>query len=156
MSRWDHLFALKPKPLTEVLLDEVAGLLSQELTDWPPTVLDWSSDADRRRFAPLFEPEAKPPGPATVHEAFRLARWEMQRDLLAIDSYMTGTQWRSAGVADSEFLALLFLHTWLVEQMLSLSEATEGRIKRTQLDQCLERAEQRLVRISGNSWNPTA
>jgi hypothetical protein len=156
MGRWDHLFDLKSKPLTEHLLDEVAGLLSQELAEWPPTVIEWTSDSDHQRFAPLFRPEAPRPGAMTFREAFRLARWEMQRDVFAIDAYMTETQWRSAGVSDAEFLALLFLHQWLVEQMLGLTEVTGGRIKRPQLEECLGRAERRFARISGASWNPTA
>jgi hypothetical protein len=156
MGRWDHLFDLKPKPIADHLLDEVAALLSQDLVQWPPAVLEWISAAEQSRFAPLFVGGAPRPGLATFEEAFRLARWEMQRDVLAIDAYMTETKWRSAGISDSEFLALLFLHQWLVEQMLSLNEVTGGRVKRPQLDECLVRTERRFLQMVRESWNPAA
>lgn len=144
MGRWDHLFEVKPKTLTEHLLDEVAGLLAKDLAGWPPPIEEWSNEADRRKFGALFEPESARPDGATFREAFRLARWEMQREVNAIDDYMTREEWRAKGVPEDDFLALLFLHQWLVEQMLGLSEATGGRIKRDQLEDCLDRCERRL------------
>jgi hypothetical protein len=144
MGRWDHWLEAKAKPLTEHVLDEVAKILAKDLSGWPPPVAEWSSDADRERFASLFAPAAARPGRITFREAFRLARWEMQRDVQAIDQYMTREQWRSEGVADHEFLALLFVHQWLIEQLLGLNEATEGKIKRTQLEDCLDRCERKL------------
>jgi hypothetical protein len=145
MGRWDHLFELKPRPLAEQLIDEMARLLAQDLSHWPPPVEAWTSEADRKKFAPLFKAEAIRPDGATFREALRLARLEMKRDVPAIDDYMTREQWRSAGVPQRDFLALLFLHQWLVEQMLALNEATEGRIKRSQLEECLARCQSALA-----------
>ncbi len=145
MGRWDHLFEARPKPLAEHVIDEAAKLLAKDLATWPPPIGEWGSEADRKRFAPLFAPDTQEPGPTTYAEAFRLARWEMQRDVRAIDAYMTNEGWRSAGVSDDEFLALLFLHQWLIEQMLGLNEATEGRIKRPMLVECLDNCRRRLA-----------
>ena len=145
MSRWDHLFELKPKPLAVHVVEEVARLIAQDLSQWPPPVVEWSTEADRRKYSALFSANAVRPGPETLREAFKLARWEMQRDVQAIDDYMTEERWRTAGVSDDDFLALLFLHQWLVEQMLALSEATEGRVRRPQLESCLVLAERSLA-----------
>jgi hypothetical protein len=44
----------------------------------------------------------------------------------------------------SRRLTLLFLNRWIVDQMLGLGEATEGRVSRRLMQQCLDRLEARL------------
>lgn len=140
-SRWDYLFERKPVPLMEHLLEEVARLVAKELARWPPAVeLDEATGA---RFAPLLGPDAPRPAPEVFREAFRLARWELQRELEAYDDYLRNRRWLERGLAPGDRLALELISRWLLEQLLALGEATEGRVNRRLMLDCLERIERR-------------
>lgn len=142
-SRWDHLFDLKPVPLVDHLLEEVAKLLARDLQSWPPPVQELDLDTGGA-FAPLFT-EARPrPSPAVYAEALRLADWELAREFDAYDEYMRNKRYLERGLAPDERLPLLFLGRWLTEQMLGLGEATEGRVKRAHMRDCLGRLGARL------------
>ncbi|MFZ5468771.1 MAG: hypothetical protein ACOZIN_04970 [Myxococcota bacterium] len=143
-SRWDYLLDTKPIPLVEHLLEEVSKLITQELARWPPEVAELDL-ATGQQFAPLFEPGRARPAATVYREAFTLARWELQRELRAVDEYMRNERWRERGLASEDKRALLFLTRWLVEQLLGLGEATEGRLKRPQLVDCLTRIERRAL-----------
>lgn len=141
-SRWDYLFEAKPVPLIDHMLEEVAKLLAKDLQQWPPPVQEVDLEVGGQ-YATLFtEP---PPRPADVvyAEALRLSRWELLRELDAYDDYMRNKRYLAAGLAPTDRLALLFLNRWLVDQMLGLGEATEGRVNRRLMLQCLERLEVR-------------
>lgn len=142
-SRWDRLFDLKPIPILDHLLEEVAKLLHKDLAAWPPPVesLDAESGAS---FSGLFEPEAKRPSPRVYEEALRLARFELTREHEAYDDYVRNQRYLEQGLAPTDKPALLFLSRWLLEQMLALGESTEGRVKRPHMVQCLERLSARL------------
>ncbi len=143
-SRWDVLLDQKPIPLTEHLLNEVAKLLARDLRRWPPPIQELDLVAGRA-FDAVFEPDSPRPPEEAYAEAFQLARWELTRELDAYDDYMRNRRWLERGLAPDDKPFLLFLSRWLVEQMLSLGEATEGRIKRAQMVSCLERLERRLI-----------
>jgi hypothetical protein len=144
-SRWDFLLDQKPVPLAELLLDEVSKLLAKDLAGWPLPIQELDAETGRR-FQPLLEPESQRPGEPVFAEAFRLTRWEIERNIDAIDEYMRNQTWSEHGLTAEDKLALLFVSRWLVEQLLSLREAVEGRISRPQLVDCLERARRRLRR----------
>ncbi|MBI3183405.1 MAG: hypothetical protein HYZ28_14805 [Myxococcales bacterium] len=139
-SRWESLLDRKPVPLVEHLLEEVAKLVAADLERWPLplTELDLSTG---RQFEPLLAPGSARPGEAVFREAFRLARWELSHQAEAYDDYMRNRRWAEQGIPPNEKQALLLASRWLVEQLLSLAEATEGRVKRGHLLDCLERIE---------------
>jgi hypothetical protein len=138
-GRWDLLLDKKPVPLVEHLVDEVAKLLAAELLRWPLSVQELDVGTGRR-FAPLLEPGNPRPSDAVFSEAFRLARWELEREIEAVDDYMRNQRWTAQGLSAQDKLALLFVSRWLVEQMLGLGEATQGRLSRRALADCLDRA----------------
>ena len=141
-GRWDHLFDAKPVPLLEHLLQEVSKLLAKDLARWPPPLQEVEPGSVAAQL--LAEPGPRP-APRVYREAFRLARWDLAREFDAYDDYMRNERWRAAGLAPAERPVVLFLSQWLVEQMLGLAEATEGRVKRPQLQQCLDLTEQRVA-----------
>ena len=152
-SRWDHLFEAKPVPLISHVLEEVAKLLARELVGWPPPI----QEVDPATLGPLasvLTPGARPPNPAVYPEAFRLARWRLERAFDAYDDYLRNRRYLAAGLPEGDRQALLFLERWLEEQMLALTEATEGRIKRPQLGECLERTEHQLRALRAGSVSP--
>jgi hypothetical protein len=142
-SRWEQLLEQKPVPLLEALLEQVAKLLSRELARWPLSIseLDDSTSGSMETF---LQADSVRPGAAVFSEALRLAVWELQREPDALDDYMRNRRYLEQGVAPPERGALLFVTRWLVEQMLALSEATEGRVRRPDLVRCLEQ-----VRLPG-------
>lgn len=146
-SRWDFVFDLKPIPLVDHLLEEVAKLVARDLARWPLPVQELDADTGRT-FAALLLPDARRPADAVFHEAFRLARWELERDLEASAEYMRNRRYLEHGITESDRRALLFVSRWLVEQLLSLNEATSGRIKRPQLVDCLDRIRRRFSQVA--------
>ncbi len=150
-SRWDYLFETKPVPMMDHLLEEVAKLLAKDLRQWPPPVQEVDLDVGGT-FAPLFTEPTPRPAEAVYDEALRLSRWELEREHEAYDDYMRNKRYLERGLAPTDRLALLLLNRWLVDQMLGLGEATEGRVNRRLMLKCLERLEARRRLIQG----PTA
>jgi hypothetical protein len=144
-SRWDHLFESKPVPLVEHLLEEVSRLLAKDLATWPPPVQEVDLGTTSPAFAELLSGEQPRPAPAVYAEALRLARLELEREVEAYDDYMRNKRYLERGLAPTDRTALLFLDRWLVEQMLALGEATEGRIKRPHMVRCLDGVGRRLL-----------
>jgi hypothetical protein len=142
-SRWDFLFETKPVPVLDQLLEEVSKLLAKDLGQWPPPVQELDLDIGGT-FAPLFLERPPRPSPAVYDEALRLSRWELEREFDAYDDYMRNKRYLERGVAPGDRLVLLFLNRWLVDHMLGLGEATEGRVNRRLMLQCLDRLEARL------------
>lgn len=142
-SRWDYLFETKPVPLMDHLLEEVAKLLAKDLQQWPPPVQEIDLEVGAQ-YAPLFTEPTPRPMRAVYDEALRLTRWELARELDAYDDYMRNKRYLERGLAPTDRLALLFLNRWIVDQMLGLGEATEGRVNRRLMLQCIDRLEARL------------
>jgi hypothetical protein len=142
-SRWDYLLETKPIPVLDQLLEEVSKLLAKDLGQWPPPVQELDLDIGGT-FAPLFLERPPRPSPNVYDEALRLSRWELEREFDAYDDYMRNKRYLERGLAPTDRLVLLFLNRWLVDHMLGLGEATEGRVNRRLMLQCLDRLEARL------------
>jgi hypothetical protein len=149
-SRWDYLFDTKPIPMMDHLLEEVAKLLAKDLQQWPPPVQEIDLDTGGQ-FAPLFTEPPPRPAEAVYDEALRLSRWELERELDAYDDYMRNKRYLERGLAPTDRLSLLLINRWVVDQMLGLGEATEGRVNRRLMLRCLERLEARRRRIPSPS-----
>jgi hypothetical protein len=139
-TRWERLLDTKPIPLQAHLLEEVARLLDAEFRAWPPNVeeLDVATGGG---FVDFLSADAPRPPKEAFAEALRLTRWELQRENDAIDDYFRNRRYREAGLEEAGRPALLFLGRWLLEQLLSLGEATEGRVKRPDMVRVLDRLE---------------
>jgi len=142
-SRWDYLLETKPVPILDHLQEEVAKLLAKDLAKWPPPVQEIDLDLGGT-FAPLFLEPPPRPSPAVYDEALRLSRWELEREFDAYDDYMRNKRYLERGLAPTDRLTLLFLNRWLVEQMLGLGEATEGRVSRPIMRKILDKVESKL------------
>lgn len=143
-QRWDYLYDLRPVPLASHLVAEAAKLIADRLIGWPPPIEGWSSEREQRRFEALVGPGSARPDDAILREAFLLARWELLNDVERVDDYMRNERWR-AHMARDGLDALVFLSRYLTEELLSLSEATEGRIRRRQLIECLDAVERHVL-----------
>lgn len=136
-GRWEHLLDQKPKPLAQHVLDEVSKLVAADLAKWPLPVADLDPETGRK-FEPLLRADSKRPAPALFEECFRLAAWELNRYVEAIDDYMRNRRYLEKGLSEEDRLALLFVTRWLVEKLLALKEEAEGRFSRQELIGCLE------------------
>jgi hypothetical protein len=142
-SGWDHVLERKPASLVEHLLDEVAKLLAADLRRWPLPAIDLDLDTGRK-FAPLLHPDSVRPDDAVFDEAFRVAQWELEREIDASADYFRNRRWSERGLPDGARTPILFISRWLVEQLLSLREHTHSRLTRAQLVDCLERVKRSL------------
>jgi hypothetical protein len=139
-NRWERLLEQKPIPVREHLLDEVASLLDKELKSWPLTIEELDT-ATGGRFADFVTGESKRPPEQAFREARRLTRWELERATEAFDEYFRNRRYTDAGLTDADRPALLFLSRWLLEQLLSVGEATQGRLKRADMARVLDKLE---------------
>ena len=138
MSRWERLLEQKPIPLREHLLDEAARLIAAELARWPLPVGELDLPTGRA-FAGLLSGESPRPRPEVFREAIRLARWDIDRRAEDSDVYFRNRRYTDAGLIDAERPALLLVSRWLVEQLLALGEATQGRVRRPDMAAVLDR-----------------
>jgi len=95
-------------------------------------------------FVDLLAADAPRPPKEVFTEALRLARWDLERSTDAVDDYFRNRRYREAGVTDADRPALLLVTRWLLEQLLSLGEATMGRVKRSDMARVLDRLERAL------------
>jgi hypothetical protein len=139
-SRWDAILDLKPVPIREHLLDELARLFAHDLEAWP-----FSIEEPSAQVAALLKANATRPEPHLFRQAFVLAQWELEHDLLAFDDYMRNQRWREQALADAQKPMLLFLSRFIVEQLDALAQATEGRINQKARLEVLARTQARLL-----------
>ena len=76
---------------------------------------------------------------------FGIVALEMLREIEAIDDYMKNARYRPLASSERDRLAMLFLSSWLTEQMLALRERVQTRLPRERLVECLSDAERRLL-----------
>ncbi|MFN7130618.1 MAG: hypothetical protein ACK4N5_00950 [Myxococcales bacterium] len=146
-SRWDFIQDLKPIELKQHFLNEAAKLLAKDLEKWPLTIEAWENPQAEARFARLTLPGAPRPDERVYEAAFKLARWEMEREFEAIDEFMRNERWRAYGADEYGRDAMLLLNRWMIEQLLSILEVTEGRINRALLVELVDRTERELRRL---------
>ena len=144
-SRWERLLDSKPIPVIDHLEGEVAKLFAESLKTWPLDV----EDADPATLI-LLQAHPVRPDPAMFQEAFRLARWDLDREFDAFDDYIRNERWLAVGLPIDARPLLLFLSRYLTEQALGVTEATEGRMDRRRMLSVLERTERLLLRGQGS------
>jgi hypothetical protein len=142
-SRWELLLEAKPVSLVEHLIEQAARLLAEDLSTWPLPIVELDVETGGH-FAPVLAPDSLRPDPRVFAEGLRLARWELEREIDAVDDYMRNRRWLEHGLSPADKLALSFISRWTVERLLALRESTEGRVTRAQLVDCLERARSQL------------
>jgi hypothetical protein len=142
-SKWDAVFDLKPVPVTEYVLVECSKLFAKDLSTWPPPIDDVTGSA-----AALLASEPPPPSARLMREAFKLARWDLARELDAYDEYMRNERWGEAGLIAAEKPMLLFMSRFIEEQLLGLGEATKGRVDRKAMMRVLELTERAMARAA--------
>ena len=143
--RWERLLDLKRLTLVDALMTEVSKIMAEELLrDWPPQVEGLDVDIGRE-FSAIFAVGSKRPPQAAFTIALRLARWDLERNFDAYDDFMRNRRYEAEGLVEADRIAILFLCRWLVEQMLSLGDATDTRVKRKDMVVTLDRLEKRLT-----------
>jgi len=147
-DRWERILDQKPIALEQHVLDEAARLLLVDLRRWPLPI-DEIDPLTGDGVAELLAPDAPPPSPAVLPVALRLVRWELERDHAAYDDHMRNRRYLELGVPEQERPLLLLVSRWVLEQLLSLSEATQGRVSRRALLGVVERLERGVAVPSG-------
>jgi hypothetical protein len=137
-TKWDLVLGTRPIPLIEHLMTEVSRLFAKELAAWPPQV-DAFDARTGATLATALEAQPARPDPRLYREAFELTRLDLAREVAAVDDYWRNRRWLSAGLSPRDTDMLRFVSRFMVEQLLSLGEATEGRINRSRMLDVLAR-----------------
>jgi len=143
-SRWDRLLDVKPVPILEHLMEEIARLFAKDLRTWPPPV-DEFDEQTGQKLAALLHDNPRPPDDRLYGEAFALTRFDLAHESDAFDDYLRNQRWQEAGLTASDKPMLLFLSRFMSEQLLALGEATEGRLKRKHLLEVLSRTQRHFL-----------
>ncbi|MBK7858174.1 MAG: hypothetical protein IPJ65_06025 [Archangiaceae bacterium] len=141
-SKWEAVLDAKPVPLSEHLLTECSKLFANELKAWPPQIESVSGPD-----AQLLAEHPPPPGRELLREAFRLARWDLEREHDAYDDYMRNQRWSQAGLSAADRPMLLFMSRLIEEQLLGLGEATQGRVNRKAMVRVLDLTERAVLKV---------
>jgi hypothetical protein len=147
-SRWDLLLDRKPVPILEHLLDEAAKLFAKQLGVWPPELFEIDLPSGRETAA-LLEATPERPAEGVWREAFKLARWDLEREFEAFDEYMRNRRYLEQGLTEADRPMLLFLSRLLTEHALGLNEATQGKVNRPKMVELLHRTERRMLPFQG-------
>lgn len=133
--RWDHLYDQTTQPVKRYVQARVAEHLTEELRAWPPGSIEWVSDEERERHAPLLS--VGPPDRAVAF-ALRVARLDLLREFDAAEELIRGegsSHWQSP----SEQAAGRFVARYVVEACLALKEEAPGlHLSRTDLAEIIE------------------
>ncbi|MFW6369525.1 MAG: hypothetical protein ACOC0J_02965 [Myxococcota bacterium] len=144
MGRYDWLYELRPVPIKEKVIEEVARHVAGDLESWPPPIEEWLSETDRERFSALYE-EPSPPGRGLLRYSFAIVRLELQREFEAIDYEMRNETWREHGSTEKDRLSMLLLVRWLTDVLLAVSERSGQRLTRADLVRIVDEIERRLA-----------
>lgn len=131
-NKWERLLDQRPVPLLDHLVAEAAKLFTNELRQWPPAVESFDPDTGQGLLALIAE-HPLPPDARLYREAFRLTEWDLTREFDAIDDYWRNSRHHEAGLTDADKPMILFLTRFVTEQLLGLTEATNGRVNRLRL-----------------------
>lgn len=140
MGRYDWLYELRPQPIKEVLIGQLAKILAEQLAHWPPEIEEWDDAVAQARFAPLYSERHRPRAPLYRH-AFHLTKLELQREYEAIDHEMRNETWRAHADHPQSYEALQLLIRWLVDVLLAIKERANQNITRPDLVRVLEAME---------------
>jgi hypothetical protein len=144
-SKWDLVLDQKAVPLEEHLLSECAALFAKDLSQWPPAV-----ESESPALTAMLQLQQKAPTPLLMREAFRLARWDLERELNAYDEYMRNRGWLERGLAPADKPMLLFFSRFIGEQLLALAEHTQGRLTRPALLRVLDLTQAAVLKVEGS------
>ena len=145
MGRYDWLYELKPVPIKEKLLDELAAHLAGELRAWPPEVQAFRNENEARRYHRLVMADFRPDAHLLTY-ACHLVRLELEGRFDQLEAESRSDRWHAvvSGPAGQE--ALRFTVEWLLHALLEVKEVLETRLKRQDLIEVLGRIERRLAR----------
>jgi hypothetical protein len=144
-TRWDHILDQKPQDLRDYVLDKVADQLADDLRNFPPPIDEWLDDALRARYAKVLARTGKPEL-ETYRVACELAREEMLREYELIDAFCRSTEWKRLLPTEIEEQTAHFMTRYLVDGALAFQEHAQGKFRRSDLVQLMERIEDRLLR----------
>ena len=142
--RFDHLYEKSRQPVKEWVLERFAEALAEELREWPPANLAWSSEAERARWEAAT---AARPREEVVRLALEMARLDLRREFDEAEALLARRAPRLRG--GIEEAAARLLSRTASEACLELAErADRMRLSREELIAALHAVERQLFRVT--------
>jgi hypothetical protein len=142
--RWDFLHDRQRQPVKQYVLDRFGAELADELRAWPPAVLEWSSEAERARWA---SGAVEHPRDDVVRLALELARLDLAREFEQMDAFLAREAHRLRSPAEEA--AVHLIARLVTEACLELKErADRMRLGRSDLISAVDRVERALFRVT--------
>ncbi len=141
--RWDYLYDREVQPVKQYVLERFAEELAREVEAWPPPALEWSSEAERARWAHGAEGH---PRDDVIRLALELARLELAREFERIEEHLAREAHRLHSPAEEA--AVHLLSRLVTEACLELKDRAERmRLSRADLAAAVDGVERRLFRV---------
>lgn len=142
--RWDFLYEREKEPVKDWVLARFAERFAQELEEWPPAELEWTSEAERARWA---IGAASHPRDDVIRLALELARLDLGRAFEEADAHLAREAHRLQSPAEQAAVHLLARLT--SEACLELKERADRlRLTRDELIAAVDQVERRLFRVT--------
>jgi hypothetical protein len=144
--RWDFLYEQRRQPVKAFVLERFAEVLAAELRAWPPADLEWTSEAERARWATGV---ARPPREEVVRLALEVARLDLRREFEQVEAHLAREAHRLHGPAEEAAVHLLV--RTVTEACFELSERADRlRLGRADLVQAVDAVERLLLRVTSS------
>jgi len=142
---YEWLYDVKAQPLKAHVLDEVAKKLAAAVEEFPPEIDSWEREDLRLRFEPLLASRHERPELNVVRVALKLFRWELDRDIVAIDDYMRNEHWQAEHLDPTDLELAVFLWQFWTEQTLVFKDYAQEKFRWAELMGLADRLEARLL-----------
>ncbi len=142
--RWDFLYDRQRQPVKEYVLDRFGAELADELRAWPPAELEWSSEAERDRWA---AGAVARPRDEVLRLALQVARLDLAREFEQVDGLLARAAPRLRSPAEEA--AVHLIARLVTEACFELRERADRlRLGRPDLIAAVDRAERGLFRVT--------
>ncbi len=142
---YEWIYETESQPLKEYVLDVVAKQLAIAAEQFPPRVEEWERPDLQARFAPLLEKTFGRPRLGVLRVSLKLYRWELEREVEAIDQFMRNNGWEDESLDPTEVETAIFLWHYWVDQTLAFKEYAGNKFKHAELIGLADRIEVQLI-----------
>ena len=136
-DRWEWLGGIRPQTPIAWAVTQMAKILLEELSSWPPDVA-WTDPGAQGRYGDLFAADAPPPSFEALEQAITRANLDLAHEHDALAHYRRNNLLEQACPEAYDRLASEFVELYLTEALFELIERTENRVKRRDAIACLE------------------
>lgn len=131
-DRWRWLEQISPESAVAVAVKQLARMIADELSDWPPQVR-LAEGPLAKRLGQVLVRGSRRPSTAAFEEAIQRVTWDLERNEEAIDFYGRNHHLERACPDPYDQIGSEVMAHYILEALFTLMDKTEGRVRRADL-----------------------